>query len=50
MYLVVKMVDSRVVHLVGKLAELKVVQKAVKMVVFLVEKKVDPLVGKKVRN
>ena len=48
--MVVKMVDSRVVHLVERLAELKVVQKAVKMVEYLVEKKVDPLVEKKVRN
>ena len=50
MYLVVKTVDSRVEYLVGRLAGLKVVQKAVKMVVYLVEKMVDPLVGKKVRN
>ena len=50
MYLVVKTVDSRVVHLVERLAELKVVQKAVKMVEYLVGKKVDLLVGKKVRN
>ena len=34
--MVVKTVDSRVVHLVGRLAELKVVQKAVKMVEYLV--------------
>ena len=50
MYLVVKTVDSRIVHLVERLAELKVVQKAVKMVEYLVGKKVDSLVGKKVRN
>ena len=49
-YLFGKKVDSRVVNLVEKLAELKVVQKAVKMVVYLVEKKIDPLVGKKVGN
>ena len=48
--MVVKMVDSRVEYLVGKSAELKVVQKAVEMVEYLVGKKVDPLVGKKVRN
>ena len=48
--MVVKMVDSRVVHLVERLAELKVVQKAVKMVEYLVGKKVDPLVVKKVGN
>ena len=48
--MVVKTVDSRVVYLVESLAELKVVQKAVKMVVYFVEKKVDPLVGKKVGN
>ena len=40
--MVVKMVDSRVVYLVERLAELKVVQKAVKMVEYLVEKMVDP--------
>ena len=50
MYLVVKMVEYLVEHLVGKSAELKVVQKAVKMVEYLVGKKVDPLVGKKVGN
>ena len=48
--MVVKMVDSRVVNLVERLAELKVVQKAVKMVEYLVGKKVDLLVGKKVGN
>ena len=48
--MVVKTVDSRIVHLVERLAELKVVQKAVEMVEYFVEKKVDPLVGKKVRN
>ena len=48
--MVVKMVDSSIVHLVGRLAELKVVLKAVKMVEYLVAKKVDPLVGKKVEN
>ena len=48
--MVLKMVDSRVVHLVERLAELKVVQKAVKMVEYLVEKMVDPLVVKKVGN
>ena len=50
MYLVVKKVDPLVVHLVERLAELKVVEKAVEMVEYLVEKKVDPLIGKKVRN
>ena len=44
------MVDSRVVHLVGRLAELKVVQKDVKMVEYLVEKMVVPLVVKMVGN
>ena len=44
------LVDSRVVNLVERLAELKVVQKAVKMVECLVEKMVDPLVVKKVGN
>ena len=48
--MVVKKVDSRVEYLVGRLAELKVVWKAVKMVEYLVEKKVDPLVVKKIGN
>ena len=48
--MVVKMVEYLVVHLVERLAELKVVQKDVKMVEYLLAKKVDPLVGKKVRN
>ena len=48
--MVVKMVEYLVVHLVGRLAELKVAQKAVKMVEYLVGKKVDLLVGKKVGN
>ena len=48
--MVVKTVDSRVVHLVGRLAELKVVQKAVKMVEYLVGKMVVPLVVKMVGN
>ena len=48
--MVVKTVDSRVVYLAGRLAELKVVQKAVKMVEYLVEKMVDPLVAKMVGN
>ena len=43
--MVVKTVDSRVEYLAGRLAELKVVQKAVKMVEYLVEKMADPLVG-----
>ena len=46
--MVVKTVDSRVVHLADRLAELKVVQKAVKMVEHLVGKLVDPLVVKMV--
>ena len=49
-YLVVKIVDSRVVYLVGRLADVKIVKKVVKMVESLVEKKVDSLVGKKVGN
>ena len=48
--MVAKMVDSRVVHLVGKSAVLKVVKKAVKMAEYLVGKMVDPLVVKKVGN
>ena len=48
--MVVKMVEYLVVHLVGRLAELKVAQKAVKMVEYLVGKMVDPLVVKMVEN
>ena len=48
--MVVSTVEYLVEHLVGRLAELKVVQKDVKMVEYLVGKKVDPLVVKKVGN
>ena len=50
MYLVVKMVEYLVVHLIGMSAELKVVQKALKMVEYLVGNMVDSLVVKKVGN
>ena len=42
MYLIVTTVESLVEHLIGKSAELKVVQKAEKMVVYMLGKKVDP--------
>ena len=48
--MVVKTVDSRAVHLAGRLAEMKVVLMAVKMVEYLVGKMVDPLVVKRVGN
>ena len=50
MYLVVKTVDLRIVHLVERLAELKVVEKAVKMVECMVVTMVDPLAVKKFGN
>ena len=48
--MVVKTVDSKVVYLAGRLAELKVVQKAVKMAEYLVGKMVVPLVVKMIEN